>query len=334
MNRDCECQHHARNILVDPIENFAFNDREQNVQNALELLAGGEDIRRFSNMIKSLETELTSLINLKNQVKVLEDKIGNVVSKYNLYGVVNTDGIYLNPYYSQSNEEPYYYRTIFWNGEGLIFPDTNGTGNVNYDDYNCLFHLRFAIDEAYKENEVELLKAYLSQTVAERDLNNAKYKDFYLLSPQFSQIAIDLLDNERNITDYDLQLLSDYIKDKTVGKLIYIDDENEPSAIEESEEGFNNYVSFKNPLLKAQWPDLNDDGILNSKDASQALIISANIGAGNLEAIEPKYKKWIKDYMNSTFASHIYRFSAEVGAGNFENSPDGWAQYMLIQEGK
>jgi len=47
----------------------------------------------------------------------LQDKLDDVISSYNLYGTVDTDGIYINPYYNGDEDEPYYYRTIFWDDE-------------------------------------------------------------------------------------------------------------------------------------------------------------------------------------------------------------------------
>jgi len=99
-----------------------------------------------------------------------------------------------------------------------------------------------------------------------------------------------------------------------------------------SEDGFNDYVNFKNPLLFLQWPDINGDGSVNAQDASAVLVISANIGAGNSSAIPANRQKWVKDYVNAGFASKILVFVADSGAGNVTNNEKGWAEF-LIQKG-
>lgn len=155
MNRDCGCKHHARNIMIDDLgDNFNWTDREKNVQNALELLAGARDLEQLSKLINSLTSNLTTLINLENQIKVLQDKLDDVISSYNLYGTVDTDGIYVNPYYNGDEDESYYYRTIFWDDENqkLLFPDLNGDGVVDFTDYNIAFYLKYYINEAYERN--------------------------------------------------------------------------------------------------------------------------------------------------------------------------------------
>lgn len=327
MNRDCGCQHHARNILIDDI-GIQFIDREMNVQNALELLAGTKDVEALTKVINSLSNNLTTLINLKNQIKELQNKLDEVISSYNLYGIVDTDGIYVNPYYN-GEDEPYYYRTIFWNEEdqNLLFPDLNGDGVVDFEDYNIAFYLKYYINKAYQDKTIETLKSYLNKSINKR--NSVDLKNIKDLTEDFSQLIISLLDKERNLTDYDLQIISDYIIDATTGKLIYTDDKDIASVVEMSEKGFNDYVNFKNPLLFLQWPDVDENGRVDAIDSAIILDISANKGAGNSDKIEPKYQKWVKDYINATFAAKILSFAANTGSGAYSNDESGWAEFLI-----
>ena len=333
MNRDCGCKHHARNIMIDDLgDNFNWTDREKNVQNALELLAGARDLEQLSKLINSLTSNLTTLINLENQIKVLQNKLDDVISSYNLYGTVDTDGIYVNPYYNGNEDESYYYRTIFWDNENqkLLFPDLNGDGVVDFTDYNIAFYLKYYINDAYQKGTEETLKDYLAQSKEER--NNTDLANIKDLTPEFSQLIISLLNKERNLTDYDLQIISDYIKDVTTGKLIYTDDKDVASVVEMSEDGFNDYVNFKNPLLFLQWPDINEDGRINAQDEAAVLVISAEIGAGNSSTIPANQQKWVKDYVNARLAAELAVFVADSGAGNITNDEKGWAEF-LIQKG-
>ena len=330
MNRDCGCKHHARNIQIDPIS-INLEDRELNVQNALELLAAGADVQRLSNIIKKLESELTALINLKNQVSTLENKINSMISDYNLYGTINTDGIYVNPYYSGINED-FYYKTIFWDKENnkLLYPDLNNDAAADYNDYNILFYLKYAVDQAYENKKINELIDYLELPAEQR--TDPLFANFSELSEDFSNIIIDLLNNNRKITDYDLQILSDYVRDKTNNKLIYIDGSESPVAIPNGETGFNAYMNYKNPLLFSQMPNLSGEDTLSALDAALVLDIASKIGAGNESEIAPEYQKWAKDYMKASLASEILEFVADVGVGTRENTPEGWAQYVLEKE--
>lgn len=176
----------------------------------------------------------------------------------------------------------------------------------------------------------ETLRDYLTQSKEERE--NADLADIKDLTPEFSQLIISLLNKERNLTDYDLQIISDYIKDATSGKLIYTDDKDVASMVEMSEDGFNDYVNFKNPLLFLQWPDINEDGKINAQDEAAVLAISAEIGAGNSSTIPANQQKWVKDYVNARLAAEIAVFTADSGAGNVTNDEKGWAEF-LIQKG-
>lgn len=317
----------ARNIGIDQIDIKGVewtNDRELNVQNALELLAGRDldAIKPLIEKASELYKLISDLARLKQLLENMKTQTGTIAS--NNTGMDLTDMCPFNPNAEIGlDDEPLYYISPLLN----LDPDVNGDGKIDSDDYLALFYLKYNLQNGKIENVDKLLNNNDELSGAEyqeqlKKITNEKWKEkIKELSNNFKQALIDINDNKITddeydriigkikdfITDYDLQLVQKFIKDCNdlvkypKKEKLENGESGEPELkIEwlplENKEDWEWFINYINPWMSLQWPDMNNDGQVDALDASIILSISANLGAGL-----------------STDSISIYTFDEETG---------------------
>lgn len=91
-------------------------------------------------------------------------------------------------------------------------------------------------------------------------------------------------------------------------------------------------TNYMIPFDATNWPDLNDDGAADAKDAAIILTAAANIGAGNPSGLTPEQERRADanrdGEINASDAAIVLSFGAQSGAGNYENSVEGWYKFL------
>ncbi len=93
------------------------------------------------------------------------------------------------------------------------------------------------------------------------------------------------------------------------------------------------YLVVNLPAYTASsYPDLNGDGVVDATDAAIILEAATAVGAGEstgLTLMQEVLADVDRDgTITATDASIVTSFATAVGTGQYENTPEGWAQYM------
>lgn len=344
MNRDCGCQHHARNISIDKFPLIKMNeegqiheelwptDRIENVQNALELLAG-RDLKEIAPLLEEAKKNLKNLsetyAKLLKDINNLKTVVTDIIKTNSKYTIL--ESCPYNKKANLDNEEPLYYISPLLN----LIPDVNEDGQITSDDYLALYYLKYNLDDG----KLNTIKKILNEA-EDLDISGKEYLKT-ITKKNWKDKIESLSDEEAKdfLTDYDLKLIETFIQE-VKNKTLYPRDNNEPDAPLKNLEDWEFFVDFINPWMKLQWPDFNGDGEINALDASIILTISAKAGSGETNITyeevtqfenNPKIRnaaKWI-DKVDASLSAQVKQFSTQSAVGYYSNDELGWRDFIL-----
>jgi len=89
------------------------------------------------------------------------------------------------------------------------------------------------------------------------------------------------------------------------------------------------------PISDCHYPDIDGDGRVTASDSSLILAAAANIGSGHESGLTPE-QEVLADVnrdgsINAVDSSLVLSFAASAGAGNYQNSPEGWIDFLTDQ---
>ena len=89
------------------------------------------------------------------------------------------------------------------------------------------------------------------------------------------------------------------------------------------------------PISDCHYPDIDGDGRVTASDSSLILAAAANIGSGHESGLTPE-QEVLADVnrdgsINAVDSSLVLSFAASAGAGNYQNSPEGWIEFLTDQ---
>lgn len=173
--------------------------------------------------------------------------------------------------------------------------------DLSSDDFQITFSLkRLATD-----------KAYIFQKDKTAVVSPAENVFILRVAPE------DTVDLIPGYYYYDLQLnIGDDVYTILIGKLQLEIDITRPPVI----------------IPEFPYPDINDDGIVNSTDASLVLQAYTNIASGQPSGLSPAQENLADcnrdGYITADDASLILSYISKVAAGLYNNNQAGWTEFM------
>lgn len=91
-------------------------------------------------------------------------------------------------------------------------------------------------------------------------------------------------------------------------------------------------------VSECRFPDIDGSGTISANDAALVLAAAARIGAGEESGLTEEQEYLADADMDGTItatdAALIQKFAALAGAGKYENSPEGWAEFLNLKLGR